>query len=81
MLVLRLDHALQEAVDQEVATFASHVPIFAVDRDLPERLNSKELLEVIDVDYLERVGLLVVIDVAVFGIHVQEEHAEAAEPI
>ena len=35
----------------------------------------------IDVDHLERTAFLVVVDMAMFGIHGEEQHAEAAEAI
>ena len=80
-LVLGLDDALQLDVHQEVSTLLRHLLVLALDGDAPQGLDAEQVLEVDDVDHFEGVGLRVVVDVAVLGIHIQEEHLEAGEAL
>ena len=77
--MLGVDLRLEEDVHEEVPTHLAYLLHPVLDCNRPEGVQSEQILEVLKVNDAEDASLDVEIDVSLFGIHVEEEHLEAAE--
>ena len=77
--MLRLNVALQEDLDEELATLRLDISVLRLDSDRPEGLQTQQILEMDMVDDLEASRLRDLVNVTMLGIDMQEQHFEALE--
>ena len=70
--MLLLNDTLQVDIDEEIAGFVGHLSVAGLDRNWPQGLNAKQILEVHHVDDFERSRLWIVVNMAMLGIDVQK---------
>ena len=75
--MLRLNVALQEDLDEELATLRLDISVLRLDSDRPEGLQTQQILEMDMVDDLEASRLRDLVNVTMLGIDMQEQHFEA----
>ena len=81
LAVLLLDITAQMNINKEVSALNRHFLVLTLNGNWPKRLNSKQVLEVHDVDDLVRSWFRHQVDVTVLSIHIQEHDLEATESL